>query len=61
MILPVVQSFHGELNHLLGSARNEKRDVLRRKFGTLAVKRLLRGMVRVFGIFGAVCHMMFFC
>jgi hypothetical protein len=47
MILPVVQSFHGELNHLLGSARNEKRDVLRRKFGTLAVKRLLRGMARV--------------
>lgn len=56
MILSVIQSFHGDLHRLLGSVKNEKRDVLRRKSGTLAVKRLLRGRVRVVGIFGAVWH-----
>lgn len=59
MILPEVQSFHEELHHLLGSVKNAKKDVLIRKSGTLAVKRLLKGRVRVTGNFSVVCHMIF--
>jgi len=43
MILPGVQSFPEELPHLLGFVKNEKRDALRRKSDTHAVKRLPRG------------------
>lgn len=46
MILSIIQSFHGDLHHLLGFVKNEKRDVLRRKSATLAVRRLLRGRVQ---------------
>lgn len=59
MILPEAQSFHGELHHLLGSVKNAKKDVLIRKSGTLAVKRLLRGRVRVTRNFSVVCHIFF--
>jgi hypothetical protein len=38
-----VQNFQEELHHLLGSGKSEKRDVLKRKFGTLVEKRLLTG------------------
>lgn len=63
MILRVIQSFRGDLSHLLGSVKNEKTDVLRRKFGTLAVKRLLRGSWDPFDVFllTLLFHIFFFC
>lgn len=53
MILSVIQSSHGDLHHLLDSVKNGKRDVLRRKSATLAVRRLLRG--RVLGCWDLWC------
>lgn len=38
-----IQNFHEDLHLLLGSVKNGKRGALTRKFGTLAVKTLLRG------------------
>ena len=49
MMPPEVQSFHGELHHLSGFVKSEKKDALRKKFGTLAVKRLPRGRVWALG------------
>jgi len=58
MILSVIQSFHGDLHHLLGFVKNEKRDLLRRKSATLAVRRLLRGRVQGCYDLGAVWHIL---
>lgn len=49
MMLHKVQSFRRELHHLLGFAKSVKRDALRRKFDTLAVKKLPRGRGWVLG------------
>lgn len=52
MILPGVQKYHVDLHPLLGFVKNEKRDVLIKKFDTAAVKKLHRGRVQVVGL----CH-----
>lgn len=60
MILPKVQTSRGDLHHLLGFVKNEKRDVLRRKFGILAVKRLPRGRVAIVAHFDVLWHIFFY-